>query len=300
MSNDAFRSQSKQAIASHQASCVYRREFLFTDGRVNHISKHCYGVRAMKNLLPQTGFFKAGAIAALVVAAAGIGAVAWRSGVAQSLPTEENYVAQGGRNIDNINEETLDRGLTIVDPNRKVRPDFFEESQASLDEEIASFNQERPAPGFGLDSGFMAWQPAVFRRGGFSVYVPMGVMTEELERIETAAGELEFDVFAVHSATTRFVVAYADRPAGDSDNAQLLDTLRDAAIEETEFNLRLETDTEVEGTPGRELQMLDSEESIAARIFVAEDRVYYVGVRQLKSIESNSLAATFLNSFNLL
>ena len=238
-------------------------------------------------------------MAAVMVAAAGVSAVAWRSEMAQSGPQEGDILAQSGLGQDSVFDGRPTTGPTF-EPIRKFRPDFFEESQQNLDSEIQRFQQERPAPGFSLDGGFMAWQPAIFRDGGFSVYVPTGVLTEESELLETAEGELDFDVFAVHSSTTRFVVAYADRPEERAENQELLDTLREAVIESTEFEVGLEADAELEGVPGRELQLFDAEESITGRIFLAEDRIYLVGVRQLKAVESASLAATFLDSFNLL
>ena len=240
---------------------------------------------------------KAGAAAALTIVTAGTSAAIWRTNVAQSVPTDTNPIAQMGQ--DSVFDGRPTSGPTF-EPIQQFRPNFFEESQENLDSEIQRFSQERPAPAFGLDSGFMAWQPAIFREGGFSVYVPQGVLTEEAEVMPTAEGELEFDVFAVHSSTRRFVVAYADRPEEKADSTELLDTLRDAVIESTDFEVGLESDAILEGVPGRELQLSDDKESISGRIFLADNRIFLVGVRQLKAVENANLAATFLDSFNLL
>ncbi|MEM9537696.1 MAG: hypothetical protein AAGA40_18740 [Cyanobacteria bacterium P01_E01_bin.45] len=244
---------------------------------------------------------RVGAAAALLAIGAGLGSLGGRLEFAQSQTqtTNGDSFVQAPAGQDSVFEERPSIGPTF-EPIRKSRPDFFEESQQSLDDEILRFQQERPAPGFNLDSGFMSWQPAIFREGGFSIYVPMGVLTEELETVVTAEGDLEFDVFAVHSSTSRFVVAYANRGDEQAEQDELLDTLRVAVIEATEFEVGVEAETELEGQPGRELQLFDDEESIAVRLILTDDRIYVVGIRQLRSIESAELATTFLDSFNLL
>ncbi|MGK7912632.1 MAG: hypothetical protein AB4050_14325 [Synechococcus sp.] len=240
-----------------------------------------------------------GAAAGLVAVGVALGSLGGRLELAESRTTHEDSLAQGAAGQDSVFDERPSIGPTF-EPIRKNRPDFFEESQQSLDDEILRFQQESPAPGFSLDGGFMSWQPAIFREGGFSVYVPMGVLTEEFETVASAEGDLEFDVFAVHSSTSRFVVAYAVRPEEQADSAELLDTLRVAVIEATDFTVGVETETELEGQIGRELTLLDDEESITVRIILTDERVYVVGIRQLQSIESTELASTFLDSFNLL
>lgn len=240
-----------------------------------------------------------GAAAALLAIGASLGSLGSRLEFARSQTTNGDSIAQGARGQDSVFEERPSIGPTFG-PTGDTRPEFFEESQQSLDDEILRFQEERPAPGFSLDGGFVSWQPAIFREGGFSVYVPPGVLTEESETVASAEGDLEFDVFAVHSSTSRFVVAYADRAEEKAENEPLLETLEVAVLEATEFDVGVESDIELDGRPGRQLELVDDEESITVRIILADERVYVVGVSQLKAIESPELAATFLDSFILL
>ncbi len=50
----------------------------------------------------------------------------------------------------------------------------------------------------------------IIREGNFSVWMPLETISQEIETVETAAGEVKFRIIATHPPSSRFVIAYSE------------------------------------------------------------------------------------------
>jgi len=90
------------------------------------------------------------------------------------------------------------------------RPDFFDKGRLQMEQEIKQLEPENSQPILTIERGKIQWQNIIFKAGGFSIWMPVGTMTEEIKIIETEKGEIKFQVFASHPKSAIFVVAYSD------------------------------------------------------------------------------------------
>ena len=182
------------------------------------------------------------------------------------------------------------------------RPTFFNDGQRMMEEEIRRLQQPNSSSDLlTVDDGKLSWQKFISRQGGFSVWLPEGVKSEEIVVLDTATGELSFEVIASHpeEESYRFIVAYAE--AEEVTNTEIfLASIRDGLINETNFELVNEESKSLKEYSGKELVMKQGEEIITFRIYVVGLKVYVLGVSQTEANQLNEEINNFFGSFQLL
>lgn len=201
---------------------------------------------------------------------------------------------------------------------RSNRPTFFEDGQRFMEQEIRKLetqqqnsntnntNQqsvEHPSQLLTINDGKLSWQKYIFREGGFSLWMPSGISSEETVNIETPAGEVPFEVFATHPKSLRFIAAYSDSPnitkIGNSE--AILTAVKNGIVQETNFKLLTDKEIGFSGYPGQYLVMQDqtNNEIIYFNVYVIDNKVYVVAAGT-KSNGYDQDINSFLDSFRLL
>jgi hypothetical protein len=195
---------------------------------------------------------------------------------------------------------------------RLDRPSFFQDGQQLMNQEIQRLQQqqqqqssqplEHPSQLFTINEGQLQWQKFIFREGGFSVWMPEAIQSQESLALDTRVGTLNFEVFATHPQKFRFVAAYSDNlnPTQLSDPDALLGAVRDGIVAKTQFQLTGDRSISFAQYPGKQLSMQNGDEAITFQVFLVNQRVYVLAADQ-KEIEGLSTdVANFFNSFRLL
>jgi len=145
---------------------------------------------------------------------------------------------------------------------------------------------------------------AVYLEGGsFTVALPCSP-TEDRQRVKTASGQLEVNVFlAEDKNNTSYVVSYSDLPEAETKKGteqKRLDFARDGAVAKARGKLRSEKPVELAGHPGRELVIdTDNELVVRLRIYVAGRRLYQVMAVGPGAAVLQRDGTFFLDSFRL-
>jgi hypothetical protein len=147
-----------------------------------------------------------------------------------------------------------------------------------------------------------SWQFIIFRAGGFSFWMPPGVLTEEKVVLETTVGQLNFRTLASNSESGRYVVGYAESLSEEQvKNPQvLLEAISKKAAPSDEFKLKEKRSVKLDSYPGQELTFEGADESITIRVYLVEQRVYAIGVRHPKDQPEPRKTRAFLNALELL
>lgn len=181
------------------------------------------------------------------------------------------------------------------------RPDFFERGDEQFEQEVERFEQPTPEPSLSIEGKEQTWQHLVSREGGFSLWIPCGVMTDETKVLETDAGDLKFEVLATNPQSSRFVIAYSQElTSAQLDNREeILVRLRDRIVENTNFKLINESSIFFDDYPGKQLHLQNSGETIIFKVYLIDRRIYLLGASQSEGDESKQ-AIAFFDSFKLL
>lgn len=176
-------------------------------------------------------------------------------------------------------------------------PTFFDEGHEQLERNIEQLQQSQPAPVLTIDASIQQWQPIASQTGGFSVWVPLGILSDDTETIPVGAMDLEFRILSSQTSVGKFVLAYADAP--DTESAQLFASVKDALVERTAFEIRTVERITVDGGVGESLILTGDAELISVYVLLGNDRLYVVGVRQTGGSAPSEAATRFLKSFHL-
>ncbi|HAC65941.1 MAG TPA: hypothetical protein DCF68_21015 [Cyanothece sp. UBA12306] len=195
---------------------------------------------------------------------------------------------------------------------RLDRPEFFRDGQMQMEREIQRLQQqsqqqpttgvEHPSQLLTIDQGKLRWQKYLFQDGGFSVWMPEGIKSQETIVLNLAGNKLPFEVFATQPQNYRFVSAYSVtlKPDQLANSTQLLSLVRDGIVTETNFTLVSDKPTTWQGYSGLELTMTDQDELIGFRVYVINDRVYVLAAGQKNISSLSEEIASFFDSFRLL
>jgi hypothetical protein len=189
------------------------------------------------------------------------------------------------------------------------RPSFFRDGQQMIEQEIQRLERQnssepsnRPSSPLTIDSRELQWQKFIFRDGGFSLWMPEGMQSEETVMLDTNAGEIAFKVFATHPKPYRFLAAYSN--SLDPDRVQnpetLLNSIRDGIIAETNFKLKSDRAITWQQYSGKQLNLQGEDETITYKVYLIEQRIYLLAVGQKNTEEISSEAVNFFDSFRLL
>jgi hypothetical protein len=189
----------------------------------------------------------------------------------------------------------------------RERPDFFEQGDRQLEEEINQLQQQRttpPDPLLRIDPGAeQRWQPLLLRQAGIAVWLPAGIMTNDVKTLETAAGPLRFQSITSNMGEARFVVAYVEQVSATQvqNPPALYAAVRDAIVRETGGQLKTDRAVAMDGNSGREITLQSGNQITTFRVLLVGQRLYLLATTQNRnSAESSSTATTFFNSLQLL
>jgi hypothetical protein len=131
---------------------------------------------------------------------------------------------------------------------RVDRPFFFQEGQYQLDQQIQKLQRQQrepkpqqkpevPSSLLTIDDGTLRWQKYLFKDGGFSVWMPTAIQSQETKVLETSIGKVSFDVFATQPKSFRFIAAYSEPIQSQKikDSKQFLESMRDSIVQETKL-----------------------------------------------------------------
>ncbi|MCU0536748.1 MAG: hypothetical protein MUD14_22905 [Hydrococcus sp. Prado102] len=187
------------------------------------------------------------------------------------------------------------------------RPSFFRDGQQMIEQEIQRLEQQnsarqgdRPSSPLTIDSRQLQWQKFIFRDGGFSLWMPQGMQSEETVMLDTTVGEVEFKVFATHPKPYRFLAAYSNQLDRAQNQETLLDSIRDGIIAKTNFKLNSDRAITWGQYSGKQLNLQGEDETITYRVYLIGQRIYLLAVGQKNTEEVSSEAVNFFDSFQLL
>lgn len=196
---------------------------------------------------------------------------------------------------------------------RPDRPTFFDDGQRLMDEEIRRLQQQQTSPEqnikpvehpsqlLTIDDGQLRWQKYLFRDGGFSVWMPQGIQSNEVISLETTKGNIDFEVFATQPKSLRFIAAYSEPKNLPSlgNNQEILELVKKGIIAQTNFELEQEKSISFESSPGVLLEMKNNQETIYFQIYLIKEKVYVLAVNTKNNDYQEDIKG-FFDSFRLL
>jgi hypothetical protein len=187
--------------------------------------------------------------------------------------------------------------LSNASAQRVNQPSFFREGNEQFEENIQQLQQSKPVPTLTINEGVQQWRPITSEAGGFTVWAPLGILSDNSETIQLEEAILAFRVLSSQVSTGKFVVAYADAP--DMEKEQLFAAVKDALAKRTEFEITDIESITVDGNIGESLILKGAEGQISTYVLLGNSRLYVVGVRQSQGNASSEAANKFLRSFHL-
>ena len=176
--------------------------------------------------------------------------------------------------------------LPVLAQGRFDRPTFFRDGQQQMEREIQRMQQiqqqqppkqalEHPSQLLTVDEGKLRWQKYLFRDGGFSIWMPQGIQSQEMIDLETAVGKMSFEVFSTQPINYRFVAAYSDSIPTDifKQKDDLLSAVRDGIVAKTELAILGDRPLTEGPYPGREIKMQDDKEVLSFHLYAINQRV---------------------------
>lgn len=196
---------------------------------------------------------------------------------------------------------------------RTDRPTFFREGYDQMQQEIQRIQRqqqeeapqqllEHPSQLLTINNGELRWQKYIFREGGFSIWMPEAIQSNEVVVLDTDLGKISFEVFASHPQNLRYVTAYSyilDAPVLSNPEALLLAVKR-GVIARTQYQLKDDREIRWEKHPGRQLSMENQGEMITFRIYVIDKRIYVLAASQKETNEIAKNVQEFFDSFRIL
>ena len=185
------------------------------------------------------------------------------------------------------------------------RPDFFEKGRDQFEEEIRRFERGESVPDSPLqvDEAALPWSRVVIEEGGFTILMPPGAITQEVETVESPRGDIDFEIMATHPSSSRYVVAYSEEvsPERVKNTQEVLERSRDYIIENRVGLTKVaDDDITFADYPGKQFQLQNKEETIVYRLLVVKQRLYVLAVSQQNEAISAKSIDVFFGSFQLL
>ena len=203
--------------------------------------------------------------------------------------------------------------LPVLAQGRFDRPTFFRDGQQQMEREIQRMQQiqqqqppkqalEHPSQLLTVDEGKLRWQKYLFRDGGFSIWMPQGIQSQEMIDLETAVGKISFEVFSTQPINYRFVAAYSDSIPTDvfQQKDDLLSAVRDGIVAKTDLAILGDRPLSEGSYPGREIKMQDDREVLSFHLYAINQRVYVLAVGDKQSQIPSEIAQNYFSSFRLL
>lgn len=196
---------------------------------------------------------------------------------------------------------------------RTNRPTFFQDGFDQMQREIENLQQqqqqqtpqqllEHPSQLLTIDDGALRWQKYIFRDGGFSVWMPEAIQSNETVVLDTNLAQISFEVFASHPQNLRYVAAYS-QPLDTTllaNPQKLLEAVREGIIAKTQYQLKEEQILSQLAYPTMLVSMENQGEMITFRISIINQRVYVLAASQTETNQIAENVQNFFNSFRLL
>lgn len=154
--------------------------------------------------------------------------------------------------------------------------------------------------------GQPAWRAFTSEKGGFTVSVPR-VPTEQTNRVTTAVGAVDMNLYVCEAGDVAYFVGYSDYPQSfveQADVAGLLAGAMNGAAGGVGGTIRSSRDISLEGHPGKEFKadakINGRDGTFEGRVFLVGNRLYQIFVVGLKHKASPAKIDQFLRSFTLL
>ena len=184
-----------------------------------------------------------------------------------------------------------------IQPNR---PTFFEDGYRQLNREVQRLENTAPSePVLTVDTGELRWQRMISRRGGFSLWMPAGIYTDEVRSVSILDENLEFEVVSTNQPNSRFVVAYSGvLPAAFLDNSgEVFEQILDRVVADTNF--RVTGDPSPVGAENSVYSAIltDETERIYLQMYLINNRVYVLGVNEKTASDLSQAGQYFFESF---
>ena len=182
------------------------------------------------------------------------------------------------------------------------RPDFFEQGRMQMENEIKHLEVKNSQSVLTIEAGPVQWQSMIFEEAGFTIWMPVGTMTEETEVIVTETGNINFHVCATHPESARFVVAYSDLLDSQqlANREKILTDVQNQIVNVTDFQINQQNSYNFGDYPGREFSMKNEIETIKFRVYLIDKRLYIIGASKTeKENKIPGAVETFLDSFKL-
>lgn len=235
-----------------------------------------------------------------------------------SLGFANSALAQAQAPINNQSNPFERQPQTVPIPELHNHPDFFEEGQEQLEEEILKLrelqqnqdspeelltikedaywaNQDHPNSFLTIEDELSEWVTVISTQGRFTISMP-DTPTAETEVLETEAIELNLNAFMTDQAEQGFLIAYSDE-ASLSNPEETFSNVRDQIIEETQAQLLRDRTIVFDGYPGREFRLRTPDKALTYRLYAVEDRLYILRASQPEEWDISQKTARFLNSF---
>ncbi|EAZ91788.1 hypothetical protein [Crocosphaera chwakensis] len=183
--------------------------------------------------------------------------------------------------------------------NREVRS-FFESGRLTSEDRLLF--QNPPNGIIPIRNQSDSWQFFVFKRGGVSLWMPPGIITQDEVLLETSLGNIRFQSLGSHTENQYYIAAYAEELTDKQvENADvLLEAIQERIPPEKNFKLTRERAILLDENIGKELSFENEDETITLRLYLVKNRAYVLGVRFPNSITDTRSTRSFLNGLELL
>ena len=196
----------------------------------------------------------------------------------------------------NLNIDSVKAGLFD-------RPDFFEKGYEQFEEEIRRFERGESVLNPSLNTENLPWSRIISEKSGFTLTMPPGNITQEIEIVEAPEGDIQFDIIASHPSASRYVIAYSEEVSPERfQNTQAILSKATNSIAKNNVGLEkiAEKDITLDNNPGKEFQLKNQEEIMFFRLILVEQRLYVLAVNQQNDSISEELVEQFFDSFELI
>ena len=156
------------------------------------------------------------------------------------------------------------------------------------------------------------WREYQSYEGKFKVMTPSGTMTEKVQKIETALGELDYHQYInkpdeKDPENVFYIVNYCDYPAGTfpQDSTELIEAFLSTTIEASAASvsgkIAYQSDIQQFMHKGKvwRVQYNSDKAQVKNKCFLAGDRFYLLQVMTLKKHSLNPSVDKFLDSFQI-
>ncbi len=193
---------------------------------------------------------------------------------------------------------------------RPDRPSFFRDGNELIEQEIEKLRQQRQNPTNQTENSNelltignqIKWQKYIFKDIGFSIIMPEKTKEDETLNLETPLGKIPFSIFSNSSESYQFLTAYSPilEELNNQNSEDILTAIRDGIANEKKLNLSQEMPILVEGFPGKQLIMVNNNDTIFFRIYIIENRIYILGFNKQEENKLTAEGMGFFDSFELL